>query len=132
MSHDVFKPISPTIGGEETPENRRIVEVANELSRRCRIYAAQFPVGKSHGSPFEIEQRVAELFAKEYGLWIPFDKVFSLGAPGPSGNENDTYVAKDIIYKINNLHIPCSPLDFLIIAVPIQMLSATSSFTFIP
>ena len=31
------------------------------------------------------------------------DNVFDLGTPGPSGNENDTYVAKDTIYKVNNL-----------------------------
>ena len=31
------------------------------------------------------------------------DNVFDLGIPGPSGNENDTYVAKDTIYKVNNL-----------------------------
>ena len=31
------------------------------------------------------------------------DSVFDLGIPGPSGNENDTYVAKDTIYKVNNL-----------------------------
>ena len=29
--------------------------------------------------------------------------VFNLGIPGPSGNENDTYVSNDIIYKVNNL-----------------------------
>ena len=28
---------------------------------------------------------------------------FNLGTPRPSGNENDTYVAKDTIYKVNNL-----------------------------
>ena len=42
-------------------------------------------------------------FAKEHGMWIPMDNVFDLGIPGPSGNENDTYVAKDTIYKVNNL-----------------------------
>jgi hypothetical protein len=31
------------------------------------------------------------------------DKVFDLGDPGPSGNENDTYVSHDTIYKVNNL-----------------------------
>ena len=29
--------------------------------------------------------------------------VFNLGIPGPSGNENDTYVAENVIYKVNNL-----------------------------
>ena len=49
------------------------------------------------------EQRITESFAKEHGLWIPIDAVFDLGTPGPSGNENDTYVSNDIIYKVNNL-----------------------------
>ena len=30
-------------------------------------------------------------------------EIFSLGVPGPSGNENDTYVADQVIYKVNNL-----------------------------
>jgi hypothetical protein len=29
------------------------------------------------------------------------DDIFDLGPPGPSGNENDTYVSNDIIYKVN-------------------------------
>ena len=49
------------------------------------------------------EQRVSEIFAKEHGLWLPMERVFDLGIPGPSGNENDTYVADDSIYKVNNL-----------------------------
>ena len=31
------------------------------------------------------------------------EKVFSLGVPGPSGNDNDTYVGEEYIYKVNNL-----------------------------
>ena len=31
------------------------------------------------------------------------DQVFNLGTPGPSGNENDTYVSNDVIFKVNNL-----------------------------
>ena len=31
------------------------------------------------------------------------EKVFDLGTPGPSGNENDTYVSDDTVYKVNNL-----------------------------
>ena len=41
--------------------------------------------------------------AKANGYWIPMMEVFSLGVPGPSGNENDTYVAENAIYKVNNL-----------------------------
>ena len=29
--------------------------------------------------------------------------IFQLGIPGPSGHENDTYVAENGIYKVNNL-----------------------------
>ena len=29
--------------------------------------------------------------------------IFNLGVPGPSGNENDTYVGEKVIYKVNNL-----------------------------
>ena len=36
-------------------------------------------------------------------MWLPISDVFDLGVPGPSGNENDTYVSNDIIYKVNNL-----------------------------
>ena len=51
-------------------------------------------------TPFEREQRMAEQMAKARGYWIPMMQVFSLGVPGPSGNENDIYVADDAIYKV--------------------------------
>jgi len=41
--------------------------------------------------------------AKSQGYWIPMMEVFNLGVPGPSGNENDTYVNDKVIYKVNNL-----------------------------
>ena len=46
---------------------------------------------------------MAELYAKENGMWLSMSDVFVMGVPGPSGNENDTYVSNDIIYKVNNL-----------------------------
>lgn len=46
---------------------------------------------------------MAEQMAKAGGYWIPMMQVFDLGDPGPCGNENDTYVAGDIVYKVNNL-----------------------------
>ena len=46
---------------------------------------------------------MAEQYAKENDIWLPMNDVFDLGVPGPSGNENDTYVSNDIIYKVNNL-----------------------------
>jgi len=103
MNDDLFQSVSQRSIGAQDAENRRIEAVADELCRRCKLYEAQFRDGQSHVSPFEAEQRVAELFAKENGLWIPMERVFDLGTPGPCGNENDTYVSNDIIFKVNNL-----------------------------
>ena len=41
--------------------------------------------------------------AIERGFWIPMMDIFNLGEPGPSGNENDTYVSEELVYKVNNL-----------------------------
>ena len=103
MSNDVFESISQRVDGEETPQNRRISQVANELCRGCELYETQLRDGESNVNRLDIEQHVAELYAKENGMWLPMDKVFDLGIPGPSGNENDTYVKDNIVYKVNNL-----------------------------
>ena len=103
MDYDVLESVSQGSDGAQDAENSRIAAIADELRRRSKLYEAQHGDGQPHVSPFEIEQRITELFAKEHGLWIPIDAVFDLGTPGPSGNENDTYVSNDIIYKVNNL-----------------------------
>ena len=103
MKDDILESVSQRGSGEETAENRRIHEVTNELHRRCKLYEAQFRDGQNDVSRLDVEQRVAEQYAKENGIWIPISNVFELGVPGPSGNENDTYVSNDIIYKVNNL-----------------------------
>ena len=103
MNDDLFQSVPQGGIGAQEAENRRIEAIADELRRRCKLYEAQCRDGESHVSPFEAEQRAAENFAKEYGLWIPMEHVFDLGTPGPSGNENDTYVSNDVIYKVNNL-----------------------------
>ena len=103
MDYDIPESVSQRSDGAYDEENRRIQEVSNELQRLCRLYEAEFGEGKINGNRFEIEQRVAEQYAKSTGVWIPMDNIFDLGVPGPSGNENDTYVAKDTIYKVNNL-----------------------------
>ena len=100
MNDDILESVSQRSDGAYDEENRRIQEV---LQRLCRLYEAESGEGKINGSRFEIEQRVAEQYAKSAGVWIPMDNIFDLGVPGPSGNENDTYVAKDTIYKVNNL-----------------------------
>ena len=103
MDYDILQSVSQGSDGAQDAENSRVKAIADELSRRCQLYEAQSGDGQTHVNPFEIEQRITESFAKEHGLWIPIDSVFDLGTPGPSGNENDTYVSNDIIYKVNNL-----------------------------
>ena len=103
MNYDIPESVSQRGDGAYDEENRRIQEVSNELQRLCRLHEEESGDGKRNGTRFEIEQRVAEQYAKVHGIWIPMDNVFDLGTPGPSGNENDTYVAKDTIYKVNNL-----------------------------
>ena len=103
MSDDISQSVSQRGNGAYDEENLRIQEVSNELQRLCRLHEKESGNGKANGTRFEIEQRAAEQYAKSVGIWIPMDNVFDLGTPGPSGNENDTYVAKDTIYKVNNL-----------------------------
>ena len=103
MKDDILESVSQRGSGEETAENRRIHEIADELHRRCQLYEAQLRTSQDDVNRLDVEQRVAEQYAKSAGIWIPMDDIFDLGTPGPSGNENDTYVAKDTIYKVNNL-----------------------------
>ena len=103
MKDDILESVSQRGDGAYDEENRRIQEISDELQRLCRLHEAEPRDGKSNGGRFEIEQRSAEQYAKSAGIWIPMDDIFDLGIPGPSGNENDTYVAVDTIYKVNNL-----------------------------
>ena len=103
MNYDISESVSQGSSGEKTAENRRIHEIADELYRRCQLYEAQLRDGQGDVNRLEIEQRVAEQYAKDNGIWLSMNDVFDLGVPGPSGNENDTYVSNDIIYKVNNL-----------------------------
>ena len=113
MSYDISESVSQRGSGEETAENSRIHEVADELRRRCQLYEAQLRDGQNDVTRLDIEQRVAEMYAKDNGMWIPMSDIFDLGVPGPSGNENDTYVSNDIIYKVNNLLNSASILRLL-------------------
>ncbi len=92
--------------GEVPERNGGLEQTTGELERRCRIYEAELSrSGKtlSVEERKEIERHTAEDFAKENGLWIPMNKIPDLGVPGPSGNENDTYISGNDIYKVNNL-----------------------------
>jgi len=103
MSHDIFQPVPQGSIGAQDAEKRRIEAIANELRRRGELYEAQRRDSQQDVNHFETEQRVAEVLAKENGLWLSIDDVFDLGTPGPSGNENDTYFSDDFVYKVNNL-----------------------------
>lgn len=103
MEYDIPESIPQGSDGAQEAENRRIVAIANELNRLCRVHEAQFGSGQPDVILFETEQHVAEQMAKAQGFWIPMLELFRLGVPGPSGHENDTYVAEKVVYKVNNL-----------------------------
>ena len=103
MNYDLLKPVPQGSDGAQDEENSRILEVTDELRRRCQLHEAELRNGKDDVNVLDIEHRCAEQFAKEHGCWLPIERVSELGEPGPSGNENDTYVSNDIIYKVNNL-----------------------------
>ena len=103
MNHDISQPVPQGSNGAQDAENSRIAAIADELERLCRVHEAQCGDSIPNANHFEVEQRVAEKIAKANGFWIPMMDIFDLGVPGPSGNENDTYVAEKVIYKVNNL-----------------------------
>ncbi|MBR1499853.1 MAG: hypothetical protein IJ615_09555 [Bacteroidaceae bacterium] len=103
MNHDISQPVPQGGNGAQDAENCRIAAIADELERLCSVHETQLGDSQPDVSHFETEQRVAEQLAKSNGFWIPMMDVFNLGVPGPSGNENDTYVADRVIYKVNNL-----------------------------
>ena len=64
MGDDIFESISQGIDGTYDEENRRIKEIANEFQKLCRLHEAQLRDGKENVNSYEIEQRVAESYAK--------------------------------------------------------------------
>lgn len=103
MSHDILQPIPQGGYGAYDEENRKIQGIADELKRLCRIHEEEFGDSQTNGGSLEIEQRITEQYAKTHSIWIPIDHMFDLGVPGPNGNENDTYVSDNTIFKVNNL-----------------------------
>ena len=103
MSHDISESVSQGSNGAQDEENSRIAAIANELERLCSVHEAQRGNSQQNVSRLDAEQRAAEQMAKSQGYWIPMMDIFNLGVPGPSGNENDTYVGEKVIYKVNNL-----------------------------
>ena len=83
MGDDIFESISQGIDGTYDEENRRIKEITNEFQKLCRLHEAQLRDVKENVNSYEIEQRVAESYAKSVGMWIPMGNIFELGVPGP-------------------------------------------------
>lgn len=48
MTDGIFESISQRIGREETQENRRIQEIADELRRRCCVYEKEYGTSNSN------------------------------------------------------------------------------------
>ena len=103
MSNDLSEPFPQGSDTAQDTEDSRIAAIAHQLQRLCAVYEAQSGNRQPHVTPLETEWRAAEAMAKADGYWIPMADVFDLGVPGPSGHENDTYVAEKVIYKVNNL-----------------------------
>ena len=53
MSYDISQSVSQGSSGEETAENRRIHEIADELRRRCQLYEAQLRDGQKSINRFK-------------------------------------------------------------------------------
>ena len=103
MNYDISQPVPQGSNGTQDSENRRIATITDELQRLCAVYEAQCRNSRQDVSLFDVEQRIAEQMAKNQGFWIPMLEIDKLGVPGPSGNENNTYVGEKVIYKVNNL-----------------------------
>lgn len=103
MKYDLSESISQRSSGEKDAENHRIKEIADELRRRCKLYETESRTGQNDVNHFEVEQRIAEQYAKDNGIWLLMEDAFNLGVPGPSGNENFTFISNDTIFKVNNL-----------------------------
>ena len=71
MDYDIPESIPQGSDRAQEAENRRIAEIADELSRLCRIHETQLGVGKDDVNTRETEQRAAEQLAKSQGFWIP-------------------------------------------------------------
>ena len=69
MNHDFFKSVSQGGGGTQDAENSRIEAIAYELHRRCELYEEQRGDSQPNVSSFEVEQRAAESFAKDFLVW---------------------------------------------------------------
>lgn len=105
--YDILKLISQREVSEMSTENEDLVSIATFLGNaegNGRENETQPCESPNNVTINEREKRLAEQWAKENNRWIPFSVLFSLGIPGPSGSESDTYISNDgYVYKTNNL-----------------------------
>lgn len=101
------------------PANQCPLEVfANKLRRRseeAQSSARGIEATLSERQIIDIDNRSAEILAKEMGLWLDFSQILNLGSPAPSGIENDVYLSNDgtTVYKVNNLMLSRSVSQLL-------------------
>lgn len=106
--YEIYKLISQRENAEMPGENEDLVSTALAISRATG-YGGKDEV-QPEGSPVDVilqnekEKRAAETWAKDHGCWIPFSDLMTIGIPGPSGSEADTYLSSDgYVFKVNNL-----------------------------
>lgn len=106
--YDILESISQREDGTLSEENAELVHIANVIGRTAKNSTRD--ESQSEGGAFDVsdlneaEKRAAEQYAQDNGCWIPIKDIFSLGVPGPSGSESDTYISQDgFVYKANNL-----------------------------
>ena len=98
-----------TVSGEAGSPAGKIQDAAIRCQESRRAYEAAHEGGgrvRTERSWHEVEAQDIETYAKESGQWLDYTgDVMQLGEPGPSGNENDTYISptENAIYKVNNL-----------------------------
>jgi hypothetical protein len=106
--YDIPKPVSQGEFGSLHTANSRMEKITDVLRRKttCSIHDEKLQAcTEADKGLLWKEQRIAEQIAKVNNCWYPIDEVFNIGAMGPSGSENDTYISLKFgeIYKVNNL-----------------------------
>ena len=106
--YDILELISQRENSEMSAENADMVSIASIFGN------TKGNGGENEAEPCkssndvtdinEREKRIAEKWSKDNDCWIPFANLFSIGMPGPSGSESDTFISNDgYVYKVNNL-----------------------------
>lgn len=103
--YDLLKRISQGNNGADAAQDGRMEEVTHLLYRSCSHNDEKLHGSSGYGANLYDEQPLIAQYAETHNCWLPYDEVFRLGTPGPSGSENDTYVdlKGGTVYKVNNL-----------------------------